>query len=143
MECEASGCCFRVTAGVGLNGPVQEAGPSLAAAPSLSVLLLSHPYQVIQSKLCLKQLGSDGSLPVASAASGADLTGLFCRAAGRVASPDESKSENTFSSQMNIFQVPAGCCCTSPVSCLNLTSSVTFFCDRKQGEDTEPNQYNQ
>lgn len=44
MECEANGCCFRVSAGVGLNGPVQEAGLSLVAAHSLSVLLLSHHY---------------------------------------------------------------------------------------------------
>lgn len=27
------GCCFRVTAGVGLNGPVQEAGPSPPSPP--------------------------------------------------------------------------------------------------------------
>lgn len=44
VECEASGCCFRVTAGVGLNGPVQEASLSLVDAHSLSVLLLSHHY---------------------------------------------------------------------------------------------------
>lgn len=40
------GCSFRVTAGVGLNGPVQEASLSQASAHSLSAPLLSLHYQV-------------------------------------------------------------------------------------------------
>lgn len=43
MECEFSGCSFRVTAGVGLNGPVQEvvvsapvSAPAVTSAPGRS-----------------------------------------------------------------------------------------------------------